>query len=190
MTTTRAKHCPCGDKMTTYAYGDIQTDCRRHSPAGVWRHGLLRRRIGCHLFLFICLLLVPEAIRAGSIYTAYNASEEAHAKVDGTTFLMKFGYLPQSDRETGALRTAEELIKAVETFQQFAQLPVTGKLDKLTLQKMLAQRCGMADIMNVKSNAQHLRRHWYRRQFRRHIRHKRYAFGPSKWENKQQVTYR
>ena len=102
---------------------------------------------------------------------------------------MKFGYLPQSDMETGALRTADELVKAIETFQRFAQLPVTGKLDKPTLQKMLAPRCGVADIMKANSNVEQLRRHWYRRKFRRNHRHKRYAFGPSKWEHLQ-VTYR
>ena len=49
---------------------------------------------------------------------------------------MSFGYLPQSDVETGALRTNEEMQKSVRKFQKFAQLPETGELDSKTLEMM------------------------------------------------------
>ena len=49
---------------------------------------------------------------------------------------MSFGYLPQSDVETGALRTEEELQKSVRKFQKFAQLPETGELDSKTIEMM------------------------------------------------------
>ena len=49
---------------------------------------------------------------------------------------MSFGYLPQSDVETGALRTDEEMQKSVRKFQKFARLPETGELDSKTLEMM------------------------------------------------------
>ena len=49
---------------------------------------------------------------------------------------MMFGYLPQSDMETGALRTEEEVRRSIRQFQQFAHLPVTGHLDSRTLHMM------------------------------------------------------
>ncbi len=53
---------------------------------------------------------------------------------------MTFGYLPQSDVETGALRTREELQRSIRRFQQFAQLPVSGELDSRTLEMMTVSR--------------------------------------------------
>jgi peptidoglycan hydrolase-like protein with peptidoglycan-binding domain len=48
------------------------------------------------------------------------------------TYLSRFGYLPASDMETGALRSAEELQRAVQRLQKFAGIPVTGKFDEAT----------------------------------------------------------
>ncbi len=49
---------------------------------------------------------------------------------------MSFGYLPQSDMETEALRTEEEMQKAIRKLQQFAQIPLTGELDTKTMEMM------------------------------------------------------
>ena len=74
-----------------------------------------------------------------------------------------FGYLPQSDMETGALRTQEEMRRAIREFQTMARLPVTGQFDAATVEKMHMPRCGMADVNKGPSG---------------------YAIGPSKWDRK------
>ena len=62
-------------------------------------------------------------------------------------YLQQFGYLPESDFETGgALRTEEELRQAVTQFQRFTGLPQTGELDANTAEMMRRPRCGMPDI--------------------------------------------
>ena len=60
---------------------------------------------------------------------------------------MKFGYLPRGDLETGALRSKEEIERAVKVFQRFARLNVTGELDGPTRHQMSKPRCGNADII-------------------------------------------
>jgi len=42
--------------------------------------------------------------------------------------------------------SAETLAESVRSFQRFAGLPMTGTLDKQTLEKMSAKRCGNSDI--------------------------------------------
>ena len=81
-----------------------------------------------------------------------------------------------SDMEHGALRSEEDLMKAIRKFQSYAHLPITGILDDATRTKMMAPRCGMADRVNYDSTPQG-------------YRNKRYVPGPSKWE-KTALTYR
>lgn len=77
-------------------------------------------------------------------------------------YLRRFGYLaPQPTAEDGRvaeldLRPAakpgefdEATEEAIRTFQKWASLPVTGKLDKATREKMQQPRCGNPDITPV-----------------------------------------
>lgn len=91
-------------------------------------------------------------------------------------YLAQFGYLPQSDRETGALRSEAELVKAIKAFQKMAHLTPTGELDTETLAKMEAPRCGLQDKPDLETTPQGYR-----------IR--RYVPGPSKWD-KTHLTYK
>ncbi|XP_043484667.1 matrix metalloproteinase-2 [Leptopilina heterotoma] len=72
-------------------------------------------------------------------------------------YLMKFGYLPQSDLETGNLRTDEQLRDAIKDFQGFAGIPVTGVIDEETKKKMASKRCGLPDKPDPRYA--HMRRH-------------------------------
>lgn len=59
---------------------------------------------------------------------------------------MNFGYIPPSDRETGNLRTEQQLRDAIRNLQNFAHIPVTGELDENTIKLMKKPRCGLPDI--------------------------------------------
>ncbi|XP_064618644.1 matrix metalloproteinase-2-like isoform X2 [Lineus longissimus] len=93
----------------------------------------------------------------------------------GMGYLMKFGYLPQSDLETGELRSSEDLKRAIKDFQRIAHIPETGVLDAKTLDFMQKRRCGVPDtaISNDRTSR---------------TRNKRYAFAGSKWY-KNDLTY-
>jgi len=86
-------------------------------------------------------------------------------------YLMKFGYMEQTDGETAAL-TSPESIKAqmkvaIANFQNFAGLKPTGRMDKQTKILMNTPRCGMKDIVGHGSYA----------------RRKRYVLQGSRWTN-------
>ncbi|KAG5310908.1 D2MP protein, partial [Acromyrmex insinuator] len=60
-------------------------------------------------------------------------------------YLMKFGYLPQTDLETGNLRMEGQLRDAIKNLQKFGGIPVTGEIDEATKKLIKARRCGVAD---------------------------------------------
>merc|ERR1712131_170041 len=61
-------------------------------------------------------------------------------------YLMKFGYLPQSTLETGALVTRDQLNNDISNLQKFGGLEVTGEINKQTLELMGKKRCGVHDV--------------------------------------------
>jgi len=65
---------------------------------------------------------------------------------DVEDYLTKFGYLPQSDLETGMLRTLEQLEDAVRNLQGFAGINMTGKIDQQTKTLIHKKRCGVQDV--------------------------------------------
>ncbi|XP_055846889.1 stromelysin-2-like [Episyrphus balteatus] len=60
-------------------------------------------------------------------------------------YLSKFGYLPETS--SGNLQMIHEntMIQAIQNFQEFAGLDVTGQLDSKTLELMSLPRCGVKD---------------------------------------------
>ncbi|KAL6258718.1 hypothetical protein P5V15_010668 [Pogonomyrmex californicus] len=58
---------------------------------------------------------------------------------------MRFGYLPQTDLETGNLRTEDQLRDAIKNLQKFGGIPVTGQIDEATKKLMRSRRCGLPD---------------------------------------------
>ena len=61
-------------------------------------------------------------------------------------YLTRFGYLPQSDLETGALRTMQQLRDAIRNLQGFAGINMTGEIDDQTRQLICRKRCGVQDV--------------------------------------------
>ena len=60
--------------------------------------------------------------------------------------MSKYGYLASKDPRTGDLRSTPELVSAIRSFQRYAGLSETGKLDAATIAKMGEDRCGVADF--------------------------------------------
>ncbi|XP_050499658.1 matrix metalloproteinase-2-like [Diabrotica virgifera virgifera] len=60
-------------------------------------------------------------------------------------YLMNFGYMEKSKDGAFALRTEESVKSSLRDMQEFAGLPVTGRLDERTLKLMHTPRCGMPD---------------------------------------------
>ena len=65
---------------------------------------------------------------------------------DVESYLTKFGYLPQSDLETGLLRTVEQLEDAIRNLQGFAGIDMTGRIDQQTKDLIYKKRCGVQDV--------------------------------------------
>ncbi|XP_076175722.1 matrix metalloproteinase-2-like isoform X3 [Ptiloglossa arizonensis] len=84
-------------------------------------------------------------------------------------YLMKFGYLPQTDLETGNLRTDDQLRSAIKHLQKYGGIPVTGKIDEATSKLMKLPRCGLPD----KPDPRYTR-----------MRHKRYTVHGQQWPHR------
>ena len=85
-------------------------------------------------------------------------------------YLTRFGYLPQSDLETGALRTMQQLEDAIRNLQGFAGINMTGVLDARTKQLIGQERCGVQDVSLGYRN-------------KRSIRVKRYNLQGQRWSH-------
>ncbi|KAK9883686.1 hypothetical protein WA026_001872 [Henosepilachna vigintioctopunctata] len=58
---------------------------------------------------------------------------------------MRFGYLPKAKDGAFALRTEESVRTSLSELQQFAGIPVTGRLDVATVKLLKRPRCGLPD---------------------------------------------
>lgn len=85
-------------------------------------------------------------------------------------YLTRFGYLPQSDLETGALRTTQQLRDAIRNLQGFAGINMTGEIDTTTKILIKQKRCGVQDVSLGFRN-------------KRSIRVKRYNLQGQRWSH-------
>jgi len=85
-------------------------------------------------------------------------------------YLTRFGYLPQSDLETGALRTIQQLKDAIRNLQGFAGINMTGEIDDQTRRLIQQKRCGVQDVSLGFRN-------------KRSIRVKRYNLQGQRWSH-------
>ncbi|EDO41167.1 predicted protein [Nematostella vectensis] len=89
-------------------------------------------------------------------------------------YLTRYGYLDAPNRKTGAIRSRQDLSRAIRQFQRYTGLQETGIMDAATKSKMEQPRCGLPDIVGTSENAR---------------RKRRYALQGSRWE-KSEITYR
>ncbi|KRF97984.1 uncharacterized protein Dwil_GK21871, isoform C [Drosophila willistoni] len=112
----------------------------------------------------------------GTLFSILAASQTA--PVSTTTqaeiYLSQFGYLPASARnpESSGLQDKQTWVSAIEEFQSFAGLNITGELDSETMKLMSLPRCGVRDRVGSADS-----------------RSKRYALQGSRWRVKA-LTYK
>ena len=98
----------------------------------------VRHPIWSTLILLFFVNFEPREVGAGNKQEAINKEME--------DYLTRFGYLPQSDLETGALRTMQQLQDAIRNLQGFAGINMTGVIDARTKQLIGQKRCGVQDV--------------------------------------------
>ncbi|XP_017867316.1 PREDICTED: matrix metalloproteinase-14 isoform X3 [Drosophila arizonae] len=123
-----------------------------------------------------CQSYASVFIVLGTILSILGAAQMA--PVSTTTqaemYLSQFGYLPASARNpaNSGLQDKHTWVSAIEEFQSFAGLNITGELDEETLKLMSLPRCGVRDRVGTGDS-----------------RAKRYALQGSRWRVKN-LTYK
>lgn len=103
-----------------------------------------------------------------SLKYVYTAPSNSNALL----YLSQYGYLSPSRGNSSQLLDERSYKKAIEDFQAFAGLDVTGELDEKTKTTMTLPRCGVKDKVGTGDN-----------------RSKRYALQGSRWKVKN-LTYK
>ncbi|XP_072765543.1 matrix metalloproteinase-14-like isoform X2 [Anoplolepis gracilipes] len=88
-------------------------------------------------------------------------------------YLAKYGYLPPINPENGAFLSEEKVKLAIEEFQAFAGINITGEMNEETAKLMATPRCGVKDKVGPAADG----------------RSKRYALQGSRWRTKN-LTYK
>lgn len=90
------------------------------------------------------------SVRILTLVALLTGSQAFFLGKNAEDYLTKFGYLPQSDLESGAQRTEDQLMDAVRNLQFFAGLNATGHIGNETLELMRRPRCGVPDVTHRK----------------------------------------
>ncbi|XP_033116709.1 matrix metalloproteinase-16-like [Anneissia japonica] len=111
------------------------------------------------------------------VVTSATTDEEA---MESLTFLTSFGYLKSNNMMgPSEIKSSKAVKRAVENFQRFYNITVTGKMDSKTLEAMKKPRCGVPDPTMPNEDGTALGGRLA----------KRYAFPGDRWESST-VTYR
>ncbi|XP_018051915.1 PREDICTED: matrix metalloproteinase-14 [Atta colombica] len=124
---------------------------------------LQRQRINIYLIAFFVLHANTEAVPADFVVSDTTAAN----------YLAQYGYLPPINPENGAFLSEDKLTAAIEEFQAFAGLNITGELNEETAKLMATPRCGVKDKVGPAADG----------------RSKRYALQGSRWRTKN-LTYK
>ncbi|XP_020290861.1 matrix metalloproteinase-14 isoform X2 [Pseudomyrmex gracilis] len=120
---------------------------------------------------YLMAIIALVALCASNAETA--PTDVAISDTTAANYLAQYGYLPRTNPETGAFLSAEKLTAAIEEFQAFAGLNITGELNDETAKLMATPRCGVKDKVGPAADG----------------RSKRYALQGSRWRTKN-LTYK
>ncbi|CAB3995892.1 Matrix metallo ase-24 [Paramuricea clavata] len=113
-------------------------------------------------------------------------SAQKKKKKDPYNYLMRYGYIKTMTDLVSHAHTADA---AIRKFQRYAQLPVTGKMDRATKSKLTGPRCGAQDFRPITPKVAGLAvRGIPVASFRDMRRKKRYVQQGTKWQ-KQSLTW-
>ena len=110
---------------------------------------------------------LSDGVGQGGLHAVYKR-EVINKEMED--YLTRFGYLPRSDLETGALRTTQQLRDAIRNLQGFAGINMTGEIDSQTKKLIKQKRCGVQDVSLGFRN-------------KRSIRVKRYNLQGQRWSH-------
>ncbi|XP_050984682.1 matrix metalloproteinase-28 [Labeo rohita] len=113
------------------------------------------------------------------VQTSVSSPVSTAAQAQG--FLERYGYLHKQNES----HSTAEVKSAIREFQWLSQLPVTGGLDGVTLEKMRSPRCGVQDAGSHGAWGQRVSSIFTGQ----HLRKKRYAQTGEKW-HRRHLTYR
>ncbi|CAH1984953.1 unnamed protein product [Acanthoscelides obtectus] len=105
-------------------------------------------------------------------YISFFPGVVSEADQDALLYLSQYGYIAPTRKNSSKLVDESSYRKAIEDFQAFAGLKVTGELDDTTKEIMTLPRCGVKDKVGTGDN-----------------RAKRYALQGSRWKVKD-LTYK
>ncbi|KAL7635601.1 UNVERIFIED_CONTAM: hypothetical protein RMT77_014670 [Armadillidium vulgare] len=105
-----------------------------------------RNRNPCFIFIIFITNLFVSIIE---VIDCLPLSRQRRDMIDDSVqrYLMRYGYLPMSDMETGNLRTEKQLREAVKVMQRFGHIPQTGRMDAATRALLRRPRCSLPDVM-------------------------------------------
>lgn len=99
-------------------------------------------------FTTFLTILLPSIIYSRKLESFFRSSTsfEADSYVDlAQKYLEQYGYMGKTSGRVGSL---QRLDTAIEKFQEFAGLKVTGELDSETVEMMQKPRCGVKDFID------------------------------------------
>lgn len=119
------------------------------------------------------------------VKTAVNSPVSTAAKAQG--FLERYGYLHEKNKT----HNAAEVKSAIREFQWLSHMPITGKLDGPTLEKMTSPRCGVKDARSLSAWGQRVNNIFtgHKDRHKQPLRQKRNIVSGEKWY-KRHLTYR
>ncbi|XP_018395917.1 PREDICTED: matrix metalloproteinase-14 isoform X3 [Cyphomyrmex costatus] len=124
---------------------------------------IVLQRTNVYLIAFLVLYANTEAAPIDVVISDTTAAN----------YLAQYGYLPPINPENGAFLSEDKLTIAIEEFQAFAGLNITGELNEETVKLMATPRCGVKDKVGPAADG----------------RSKRYALQGSRWRTKN-LTYK